>query len=231
MLFSLRKQKKKLEKKFKININYHNIEQVTEMKYLGVILDNKLNWHSHIQYTCSKLAKAAGIIFKLQRRLPRKILLLLYHGLFATYLQYGIVVWGTAKSTARTKLKTLQNKVIRHMTFSDRCTNIQHFFKILNILKVEDIHFLEVSKFMYKNANKTLPQTFSEFFRHINHHHETRTKARSNFVLPKPRTNFGKQSLKYNGVKVWSEIPYNIRTALSKDLFTSQVKDYLLNKY
>ena len=74
-------------------------------------------------------------------------------------------------------------------------------------------------------------QTPQHVLHGFNHHHETRTKARSNFVLPKPRTNFGKQSLKYNGVKVWSEIPYNIRTALSKDLFTSQVKDYLLNKY
>ena len=197
------------------------------MKYLGVILDNKLNWHSHIQYTCSKLAKAAGIIYKLQKKLPRKILMLLYHSLFATYLQYGIVAWGTAKSTVMSKLKTLQNKAIRHITFSDRRTNIQQFFKKLNILKVEDIHFLEVSKFMYKNANKTLPQSFSEFFRHINHHHETRTKTRSNFTLPTPRTNFGKQSLKYNGVKVWSDIPYNIRTASSKALFTIQIKEHM----
>ena len=201
------------------------------MKYLGVVIDNNLNWHSHIQYTCSKLAKAAGVIYKLQKKLPQKVLMLLYHGLFATYLQYGIVVWGTAKSTAMLQIKTLQNKVIRHITHSGRMENVDKYYKKLDILKVEDIHFLEVSKFMHKFAKQTLPLTFSEYFREIPHHHDTRNKAKNTLSLPKPRTNFGKQSLKFIGVKVWSEIPYLLKECQNLESFSTQVKQLLLEKY
>ena len=76
MLFSKQQKKKAKLKKFKININKYCIKQVTEMKYLGVILDNKLNWHNHIQYVCAKLAKAAGIIYKVRKKAPQNVMLL-----------------------------------------------------------------------------------------------------------------------------------------------------------
>ena len=104
MLFSKKRKKKAKENKFKININKYSIKQVSEMKYLGVILDNKMNWHTHIQYVCTKLSKAAGIIYKVRKKVPHKVLLLLYHGLVATHLRYGIASWGSAKTTALGKL-------------------------------------------------------------------------------------------------------------------------------
>ena len=112
MIFSKKRSQKKLEKKFKININNYGIKQVSEMKYLGVILDNKLNWHDHIQYVSTKLSKAAGIIFKFKRKMPQNVLMLLYHSLVATYLRYGIASWGAAKTSALAKLQCLQNKVV-----------------------------------------------------------------------------------------------------------------------
>ena len=99
MLFSKKRTKKAKENKFKININKYSIKQVSEMEYLGVILDNKMNWHNHIQYVCTKLSKAAGIIYKVRKRVPHKVLLLLYHSLVATHLRYGIASWGSAKTT------------------------------------------------------------------------------------------------------------------------------------
>ena len=118
MLFSKKRKKKAKEGKFRININKYCIKQVSKMKYLKVILDNKLNWHNHIQYICTKLAKAAGIISKIRNKAPQNVLMLLYHGLVGTYLRYGIASWGSAKTTALFKLKCLQNKVIRYITHS-----------------------------------------------------------------------------------------------------------------
>ena len=45
-------------KKFRVNINCINIKRVEHFKYLGVIMDHKLNWDKHIEYLCSKLAEA-----------------------------------------------------------------------------------------------------------------------------------------------------------------------------
>ena len=198
------------------------------MKYLGVILDNKMNWHTHIQYVCTKLSKAAGIIYKVRKKVPHKVLLLLYHSLVATHLRYGIASWGSAKTTALGKLKNLQNKIVRYMTFTPRDTAVSTQFTKLKLLTMNEMYTLETAKFMYRNSKSTLPSSFDEYFRNIEHQYSTRTKANSILALPRPRTDFGKQSIKYNGVKIWSEIPLTIRNASSYLSFGTLLKSHLI---
>ena len=52
-----------------IQINGQKIERVTETKFLGVILDHKLTFKSHIDYISNKIAKCIGIISKARRAL------------------------------------------------------------------------------------------------------------------------------------------------------------------
>ena len=40
------------------------IERVYETKFLGVIIDHKLNWKSHIAQVRSKLKKCISVIYK-----------------------------------------------------------------------------------------------------------------------------------------------------------------------
>ena len=43
-------------------INNHPIRQVKETKFLGVIIDDKLDWSAHIDYICKKLRSATGTL-------------------------------------------------------------------------------------------------------------------------------------------------------------------------
>ena len=45
-------------------IDGKRIMEVNETKFLGVIIDNKLNWKPHIRYVGTKVAKGIGIILK-----------------------------------------------------------------------------------------------------------------------------------------------------------------------
>ena len=195
MLFSNKKKNKKLERNFKININNYSIKQVDEMKYLGIIIDKNLNWNSHIQYVSTKLARAAGIIFKVRKKVPQKVLLLLYHSIAATYLRSGIASWGGAGATALGKLQRLQNKIVRYMTFSGRTENVTTEYKNMNILKLHDIYRFEIAKFMYRHSKSSLPLTFDEYFRPINHHQNTRLRSDAPFNLPRHRIEIGNNQL------------------------------------
>ena len=200
------------------------------MKYLGVILDNKLNWHNHIQYVSTKLAKAAGIIYKVRNKAPQSVLMLLYHSLVGTYLRYGLASWGSAKTTALSKLKALQNKVVRYITHSSRFSDVTEKYKKLGILRLDEMYILEVGKFMYKYSKADLPLSFGEYFRHINHSYGTRTRLNLEFSLPQPRTELGKQSIRYAGVKIWSEIPPDIKTYDKLQIFSDKFKSHILQK-
>jgi len=45
---------------FKVIINNHNISPEDNLKYLGVLLDNKLSWKPHVQRVKTQLSRACG---------------------------------------------------------------------------------------------------------------------------------------------------------------------------
>ena len=59
----------------------------------------------------------------------------------------------------------------------------------------------------------------------------TRTRLNSEFSLPQPRTELGKQSIRYAGVKIWSEIPPDIKTYDKLQIFSDKFKSHVLQKY
>ena len=49
---------------FDVYINGEPLEFNSEAKYLGVIIDNKLTWHQHIENIKNKINKRLGILKK-----------------------------------------------------------------------------------------------------------------------------------------------------------------------
>ena len=73
------------------------LEQKDYVKYLGVLLDNKLSWKPHVDYILSnKVSRIVSILSKLRHSLPRDILLKVYKSLLQPLLLYGINIWGQA---------------------------------------------------------------------------------------------------------------------------------------
>ena len=56
----------------KLFINYSMVTQVSCSKFLGIILDNKLNWTSHIAYIKNKIANGMGILLKAKKETGAK---------------------------------------------------------------------------------------------------------------------------------------------------------------
>ena len=69
------------------------IEQTKSIKYLRVLLDDKLKWHEHIDYVANKLSAANGILCKFRRYVPQNALISVCYSLAYSYLQYAISCW------------------------------------------------------------------------------------------------------------------------------------------
>ena len=73
----------------------HPIAVNSNLKYLGLWIDNNLNFDIHLKFVERKIAYAVGIFNKLKCYFPKKILLQLYHILIYLYLLYVIHIWGS----------------------------------------------------------------------------------------------------------------------------------------
>ena len=84
------------------------IERLNNIKFLGIIIDCKLNWAEHIRYIKNKIAKSLGIIFKIRFFLDKHTLRNMYFTFICPYLIYCIEVWGNANETQLTTLVKIQ---------------------------------------------------------------------------------------------------------------------------
>ena len=83
------------KKKTYITITAWNIEQKSQIKYLGVFIDEHLKWDAQLQHINNKITKNIGILFKLRHYVPISSLKQLYYTLIYPYLTYGLMSWDT----------------------------------------------------------------------------------------------------------------------------------------
>ena len=96
---------------FEIKFLNHKIERVKYFKFLGVLIDDKVNFSNHIEYICLKVSVSIGILNKLNF-LPIEILKILYYSMIYPHLNYGILAWGSTFKTNLKPLIILQKKAL-----------------------------------------------------------------------------------------------------------------------
>ena len=101
----------KLNTNFKILINSNIIDHTNNTKFLGVIIDNKMNWSAHIHYIKNKMSKSIGILFKIRNFLDNHTLRSMYFTFIYPYLIYCVEVWGNTHDCHLDPLIKIQKKV------------------------------------------------------------------------------------------------------------------------
>ena len=89
---------------------------VEETKFLGVIFDRKLSFIPHLKYVKKKALKALNIlkvIGNTEWGADRKVMLRLYRSLIRTKLDYGCIVYGSARKSYLQMLDPIHNQGLR----------------------------------------------------------------------------------------------------------------------
>jgi len=90
------RMKRKEAKEIKIYLNNKPIKQVTTMKYLGIVIDDKFKFSQHISHAADKCAK---LIFSLSKSakidwgFKHEALITIYKEAILPLLLYGAPVW------------------------------------------------------------------------------------------------------------------------------------------
>ena len=76
-----------------IVIGGHEIDKVCNTKFLGIVLNDRLNWKSQIQYIKNKTSKAIGILKKLRPYINISTMVSLYYSFIYPYLWPLLLTW------------------------------------------------------------------------------------------------------------------------------------------
>jgi hypothetical protein len=107
-------------------LNGEKVKQVTEAKFLGVTIDDKLSWMPHIKNLNTKLRSCCGRLYTIKEVIPESLYKQIYHTLFESHLSYGVSVWGGVGENKLKPLFLTQKKCMR-IIFGDTEAYLEKF--------------------------------------------------------------------------------------------------------
>ena len=171
------------------------------------------------------------MFYKNRSFLPLHALKLIYNSLVDSYLRCGITSWGTAAKYHKDKLQAFQNKIVKSIAWPRQELSTELYYKNLNLLNLESSFILETDKLMHSIRYGYNPPAFDHLIPIASHAHATRHKQNAHFDLTRPRTELGKKSIRYSGVKCWTSIPHDQKNHLTHKSFVSSLKQHLISEY
>ena len=81
------------------------LEWTDHIRYLGVILDDKLSFDRHISSVCQKFNKARAALNSLSSNLSRESMVTIYYSLAYSHVVQSVKIWGGASNTKISKVR------------------------------------------------------------------------------------------------------------------------------
>ena len=207
-----------------LKIRNEPIVRVNEFPFLGIIINENVNWKSHINYISKKISKTLGVMNRIKKFVPKTCLKNIYQSLIHSHLNYGIILWGYDLS----KLAILQKKAVRILSQSHYLAHTEPLFKKENILKINEIFKMHSFKIYYNFINNTLPSSIRGLFQlnnFTNNHH---------LILFNCSDAGGKNRIRYSLPRLINNAPLpflvNVHTH-SKNNYKLFLKKHFINEY
>ena len=210
-----------------IRIQNVKIEIVSDYKYLGLIIDERLSFNTHVKQLKGKLSYYCGLIYSLRNYLPKEALLSIYYSLVYQHIVMHIIIWGNTSVSNLNMIQIAQNKIIRSMY-----KNYHHYystndlFEILNLHQISKIYKIRVAIFMYKWINDYDYTFLNDVLNEVMFEHDHRTRTNTKLRLPFPRLELHKQFVTYQGIKIWNELPDEFKNVKSCHTFKKRIMNY-----
>ena len=191
----------------KIKINDIEIEEKSTTSFLGVQIDNKLNWKAHISHICKKNSKSIAILRMVRSVFPLNILKMIYMSLIYSHINYCILIWGGADDCIIEPLFKLQKKAVRIITKSNFLEHTAPLFKSLALLTVHKVYDLNCTLFIYKCLNCNYFPELRDRIQRNSDYHEYNTRGRNLFRnVDIMRLKICQKSFHNYGINIWNSL-------------------------
>ena len=206
------------------------LERVKEITYLGVVIDENLNWKKQIINVKNKISKGSYFITKIRHYVNLNTLKMLYHCLIYPHLTYCITAWGGISKSALSPIFILQKRILRTMSKSSPTTSSKPLFLKLKLLPLEFIYKLNLLLLFYKINRGKITGEYNLIPITQIHSYKTRLSTGENYYPKLNRLNIGQSTCTAQGLKLWRCVPNEIKS-LTPYLFKLEIKLFLFENY
>jgi hypothetical protein len=166
-------------------INNAKIKQVSCLKFLGLEIDDNFARSQQIRKICSKISSGIYMIRNINNSMPYWAKHMIYMSFVLIYLTYGLLMWGPmALPSDLSSLVKLQKKAVRLFENTSYNAHTLPLFGKHKFMKILDMIFLELTKFMYRFIDKSLPTPLLNLFQSNYNYHSYNTRNSNAAIIP-----------------------------------------------
>ena len=227
---------KQITKYLNFQLSGQKINVSNKVRYLGIEIEQHLDWNARVKNVIPTLNRAIGILSKIQHYVPKFLLKTIYYSLFNSHLIYASQVQSQNKKFLE-NLSTLQDKAIRIINFKQYDHSVDELYHTNGILKIKE--YIDLLNCLFVKtviSNESLPVFYKYFERSYNlHNHTTRQATHNSVKICHMNTqSYGHNSVRNKSASTWNLIVSKIKTDMiteSTIKVKKMIKTFFINSY
>ena len=204
------------------NPNFLTIKNVSEEKILGITIDNKLSFKSHLKNICKKANQKLNTL----ARITNFSLLFQSKTLFNSFTKSQFsncpLIWMYTSKGLNKKRSRIQEKSLR-LVLNDHQSTLDEVLDILNEKTIQQQCIDRLLIEVYKFLNGYSPDIMNDFF-HLRQNTYNLQKFHA-FASNVPRKNSMLNSVVYKANQLWETFPFDLKNSCLLELFKNRLKN------
>jgi hypothetical protein len=196
--------KKSHEIDIQVSYNNNKIDNIHNIKFLGLMVDTSLSWKTHIDQLVCKLNKSCYLIRSIKPFLSLEMLKMVCFSYVHSLLTYGIIFCGN--STHSKVIFKIQKHIVRIMTDSGSRESCCPLFMALDILPLQSQYISCISVFIVMNRDLFISNYGI---------HNIRTRQIHDLHMPALNLLLFQKGVYYSGSKIFNHLPSSIKKLAS----------------
>ena len=199
-----------------------------EVKSLGVLLDSRLNWESHITSIKKKVNRVLYSLRFIRHWTDERLRTRLVQALITPHLDHCNVVYLDASYALKTRIQRLSNSGLCYIFGVRKDAHITPYRKKLGWLCTDTRRLYFEAILIYKILRLGQPQYLANYFVRYTPKSVSRGDLKTRELSLPGLKDCRTQSFQFHGTVLWNSLPTNVRFAHLVNNFKSALFKYLL---
>ena len=214
------------------NIGGEQIIEANKVKLLGIEIDSDLSFTNHLNSVLGKVSKKLNALSRPCAILPFHRKRALMHSFIVSQFNYCPLVWMYHSRIINNKINSLHYRALR-MVYNDNVSSFEDLLQKDGSVTIHQQNLRSLTVEIFKVIKNIAPPLMSHIFTK-NHNlctDNVSANTRSNSIFynaHNPRTrNYGLNTLRHLGLKVYDMVPEVIKNSSSVQIFKSKIKNWV----
>ena len=191
------------------------------VKNLGVQMDNRLTFEQQVVHLKQSCFRTLRNICKVRFLLTSAQLKTIVNSLVVSCLDYCNGLYFGIGERLLNQLQLIQNAAAKAVTGKYKYDHLGEDLKDLHWLGIKKRVIFKIALLAYKSVNGLAPYYLQSMFQYAHHGHAMK------LIVPHYNSSYGRRSFSYIGPKIFNNLPTNITSSDSVEIFKSNLKTHL----